>query len=180
VKVARTVRRGGWGNTVRLCALPLPYRRKTYGKGHPCHVITCIPWYGHPGDTGQRPHPMVRQVPEDGRGWAGLVPSPKDDRGQPELPSVWSGYREERDGSIISRHLNTSVEYITVNVGGPCGEGSSPPAKRMGVGGVIVLGARESRVHGEGRQGIDIPRVDISRQYAGEVRQNPENRGQVW
>ena len=25
-----------------------------------------------------------------------------------------------------------------------------------GVGGVIVLGARESRVHGEGRQGIDV------------------------
>jgi hypothetical protein len=36
-----------------------------------------------------------------------------------------------------------------VNVGGPCGEGSSPPVKRVGVGGVIVLGARESRVHGE-------------------------------
>jgi hypothetical protein len=34
--------------------------------------------------------------------------------------------------------------------------------KRVSVGGVIVLGARESRVHGEGRQGIDVPRVDIS------------------
>ena len=32
---------------------------------------------------------------------------------------------------------------------------SSPPMPCMSVGGVIVLGARESRVHGEGRQGID-------------------------
>ena len=40
---------------------------------------------------------------------------------------------------------------------------SSPPMKRMGVGGVIVLGARESRVHGEGRQGIDIRRTNSRR-----------------
>jgi len=36
-----------------------------------------------------------------------------------------------------------------VNVGGSCGEGCSPLMKRMSVGGVIVLGARESRVQGE-------------------------------
>jgi hypothetical protein len=29
---------------------------------------------------------------------------------------------------------------------------SSPPMTSQGVGGVIVLGARESRLHGEGRQ----------------------------
>ena len=28
--------------------------------------------------------------------------------------------------------------------------------KRMGVGGSIVVGGRESRLHGEGSQGIDI------------------------
>jgi hypothetical protein len=43
-----------------------------------------------------------------------------------------------------------------VNVGGPCGEGCSPPVKRMGVGAAIVLGARESRAQGEGRQSIGI------------------------
>jgi hypothetical protein len=58
-------------------------------------------------------------------------------------------------GCCGNRCLNHLVERIGVNVGGLCGEGSSPPVKRMGVGGVIVLGARESRVHGEGRQGID-------------------------
>jgi hypothetical protein len=41
-------------------------------------------------------------------------------------------------------------------------EGSSPPMKCMGVGGVIVLGGRESRLQGEGRQGIDVRRT-ISR-----------------
>lgn len=31
---------------------------------------------------------------------------------------------------------------------------SSPPMTYQGVGGVIVLGAREGRVHGEGRQPV--------------------------
>jgi hypothetical protein len=56
----------------------------------------------------------------------------------------------------ISHHLRASVEDIIVNVGGPCGEGCSPPMNRMGVGGAIVLGARESRIQGEGRQGVDV------------------------
>jgi hypothetical protein len=34
--------------------------------------------------------------------------------------------------------------------------GSSPPVKRMGVGGPIVVRGRESRLHGEGGQGIDV------------------------
>jgi hypothetical protein len=34
--------------------------------------------------------------------------------------------------------------------------GVLPPDEAMGVGGVIVLGARESCVRGEGRQGIDV------------------------
>jgi hypothetical protein len=82
--------------------------------------------------------------------------SSKDVWDQPALPPDRSGFREERLGSAISSHLNASVEYIAVNVGGPCVEGSSPPMKHMGVGGIIVLGARESRVHGEGRQGMDV------------------------
>ena len=55
-----------------------------------------------------------------------------------------------------------------MNVGGPYAEGSSPPVKRMGVGAAIVLGARESRVQGEGRQGIDVRRTN-SRRSLGEV-----------
>ena len=84
------------------------------------------------------------------------LPAKKDVNGKPELPVVRPGFREERLGSRMSCHLRASVEYITVNVGGPCGEGCSPPMKRMGVGGPIVVGAQESCVHGEGGQGIDV------------------------
>jgi len=106
--------------------------------------------------TGQRPHPMVLLVPKDDRGWIDVGASPKVVSGKPVLPTDRSGFRDERLGSPISPRLHTSVEDIIVNVGGPCGEGCSPPVKRMGVGGVIVLGGRESRLHGEGRQGIDV------------------------
>jgi hypothetical protein len=107
---------------------------------------------------GQRPHPMVPELPEDGQGWAVIDTSPTRAKGQPDLPSHRSGYRDERDGSLISDHLQAFAEYIMVNVGGPCGEGCRPPMKRMGVGGAIVLGGRESRPRGEGRQGIDALR----------------------
>jgi hypothetical protein len=43
-----------------------------------------------------------------------------------------------------------------MNVGGLHMEMSSPSMKYASVGGVIVLGGRESRLHGEGRQGIDM------------------------
>jgi hypothetical protein len=100
---------------------------------------------------------MVDAVPEDDRGWLAVPTSPKDGDGQPALPVIRSGFRKERLGSIISYRLHASVEYIMANVGGPCGEGSRPPVKRMGVGGVRVLGRRESRLHGEGRQFVGIP-----------------------
>jgi hypothetical protein len=57
---------------------------------------------------------------------------------------------------MVSHHLNTSVEYIIVNVGGSHMEMSSPSMKYASVGGVIVLGRRESRLHGEGRQLVGI------------------------
>jgi hypothetical protein len=105
---------------------------------------------------GRRPHPMVSSVPKDDRSWLLHIASPKDVSGKPELPADRSGFRKERLGSVISSHLNASVEYIAANVGGPYVEGSSPPMKRVGVGGVIVLGGRESRLQGEGRQGMDV------------------------
>jgi hypothetical protein len=97
-----------------------------------------------------------------------LCTSPKVDSGKPDVPTVRSGFREERLGSDISHRLKASGEDLKVNVGGSCGEGCSPPAKRMSVGGVIVLGGRESRLHGEGRQGIDVRRTH-NRRALGEV-----------
>jgi len=84
------------------------------------------------------------------------VPTTKAVRGQLALPPGQSGYREERDGLTVNRRLNDLAESITMNVGGPCGEGCSPPVKRMGVGGSIVVGGRESRLHGEGSQLVGI------------------------
>jgi hypothetical protein len=97
----------------------------------------------------------------DDRGWLAFFTSPKDVRGQPELPSDRSGFRKERLGLIISPRLNASVECVVVNVGGSGVDAkvSSPPMTSQSVGGVIVLGGRESRLQGEGRQGIDIRRT---------------------
>jgi hypothetical protein len=105
---------------------------------------------------GQRLHPTTYAGSKGDRGLTDLMSSPKDVRGKPDLPPDQSGYRDERDGSLQSRCLQASAEDIDVNVGGPCVEGCSPPVKRMGVGAAIVLGARESRVQGEGRQGSDV------------------------
>jgi hypothetical protein len=105
---------------------------------------------------GQRPHPMVLYFPKDDRGWSHDYTSSKDVRGKPVLPSGRSGFREERIGSYVSHHLNTSVEYSVVNVGGSHMEMSSPSMKYASVGGVIVLGGRESRLQGEGRQLVGI------------------------
>ena len=98
---------------------------------------------------------MVWKFPKDDRRWR--VPSSitKDVRGQLVLPPDRSGYREERDGSVISHHLRYVVESITMNVGGLLAEVCSPPMNQASVGAAIVLGARESRVQGEGRQLVE-------------------------
>ena len=48
------------------------------------------------------------------------------------------------------------------------GKVSSPPMTYQSVGAAIVVGARESRVHGEGPQGIDA-RLTTSWRSSGEV-----------
>ena len=110
---------------------------------------------------GQQPHPMGLVVPKDDRGWISRTSSPKDVSGKPEIPADRSGFRKERIGSQVSHHLRASVEYIVVNVGGSGMDGkvSSPPMTYQSVGGSIVVGARESRVHGEGGQGINVRRT---------------------
>jgi hypothetical protein len=51
---------------------------------------------------------------------------------------------------LANRHLHDLVESITMNVGGPDAERCSPAVNHRGVSVAIVLGARESRVQGEG------------------------------
>jgi len=62
-------------------------------------------------------------------------------------------------GHIDNRHLHHLVEFISVNVGGPCQgvKPSSPAIPDKGVGGSIVVGGWESQPHGEGSQKFDTP-----------------------
>jgi hypothetical protein len=59
-------------------------------------------------------------------------------------------------GWVENRHLNDLAESITMNVGGLLVKGCSPPVNPANVGGPIVVGARESRVHGKGGQLVRI------------------------
>jgi hypothetical protein len=52
--------------------------------------------------------------------------------------TLWSvGIPQRAAWVSISHDLRAFAECVIVNVGGPCGEGCSPPMNRMGVGGVI-------------------------------------------
>ena len=79
--------------------------------------------------------------------------------GQPELPHDVRDTAKSGIGRRGNRHLKYLAEFIFVNVGGSYQnvKASSLPMSEMSVGGVIVLGARESRVHGEGPQLFGIP-----------------------
>jgi len=67
-------------------------------------------------------------------------------------------------GYAVNRHLNYLVESISINVGGSCqdAKASSLPMPVRSFGGFIVLGARESRVHGEGSQKFDTPLYSLA------------------
>jgi hypothetical protein len=67
-------------------------------------------------------------------------------------------------GCIGNQCLNYHSECIHMNVGELAWDVkvNRPPMPISEVGGVIVLGARESRVHGEGHQGISVFLVESS------------------
>ncbi len=89
------------------------------------------------------------------RDWLHPSTSPKDETSHLDLPCLHSGFCKERLGSFGKRCLRDFVECICVNVGGLLAEVSSPPMNQASVGAALVLGARESRGQGEGRQGSD-------------------------
>lgn len=70
-------------------------------------------------------------------------------------------------GRTGNRHLHYLAESISVNVGGSRqnGKGSSLPRSVESVGGVIVLGARENCVRGEGRQEFNMFLVESTRSW---------------
>jgi len=121
-------------------------------------------------DMGQRTNlgvsRLLPRLPDSFMGWSKLL----------SLPCSRSGYCEEQDWLAANRCLHGLVESVSVNAGGLLVEVSSPPVKQASVGAAIVLGARESRVQGEGPQGIDV-RWTISRRALGEVQVEPGDLG---
>jgi hypothetical protein len=65
-------------------------------------------------------------------------------------------------GSTANRYLHYSAESVCMNVGGSQqdAKASSLPMPAESVGGFRVLGARESRVRGEGSQGVNASLVE--------------------
>ena len=110
--------------------------------------------------TGQRTSRKVSLCPTGYRGWLFLRTSPKVSRGNLIYPVDVRDTAKSGIGYLGNRHLNYLVESIFVNVGGSRQDvkASSLPMAAESVGGVIVLGARESRAHGEGRQFVGSPK----------------------
>jgi hypothetical protein len=104
-----------------------------------------IQWYRH-----------FQRMTEDGQAH---VPSQRMPRVNWFYPLVGRDTAKSGMGCFENRHLHDLVESIAMNVGGPYAERCSPAMNHMGVGAAIVVGARESRVQGEGPQGIDV-RID--------------------
>ena len=78
--------------------------------------------------------------------------------GDPVYPASVRDSAKSGLGSAANRYLNYPRESDYVNRGGfhQGGKVSSPPMLDESVGGVVVVGARESRVQGEGRQEANI------------------------
>ena len=109
-------------------------------------------WSCEPSNySGQQMNPMISRSSKDDRHWLWLPTSTKVEASHLiYLASIWDSAKSGL-GRIENRHLNYLAEFIFVNLGGFYREVSSPPMNDRSVGGVIVVGARESRVHGEGR-----------------------------
>jgi len=110
------------------------------GKGYPWHIISCIQWTYDPLNMGQRMHSKV--YPESDRGWIRASTSPKDITEHLNYSVIMRDSPRRGLGCHANRHLHDLVEFITVNVGGPCRNVKVciPLMSGMGVGGFIVVG----------------------------------------
>ena len=92
------------------------------------------------------------------RDWTLPRTSPKDEASHLRYLASIRDSAKSGLGCTKNRHLSYFVESIFVNVGGSQqnAKESSPLMSVVRVGGFIVVGARESRVHGEGSQPTEI------------------------
>jgi len=113
-----------------------------------------------PTTTGQRTNQRLEPFAEGYREWC--VTSLQVSGGYlTYLPDVRDTAKSGM-GRAGNRRLHYLAESICVNVGGlrRNAKTSSPSISSVSVGGSIVLGARESRVQGEGSQGVNASRVE--------------------
>jgi hypothetical protein len=103
-------------------------------------------------------NPMVLSIPKDYRGWSVPCTNPKAEISHLNYLISIRDSAKSGLGFIDNRHLNYLVESINMNVGGFYQDVkvSSPPRTDRSVGGVIVVGAWENHVQGEGRQEVNI------------------------
>ena len=113
------------------------------------HSPRVRPW----DDTGQRPNPNVISFQKGTEDGYFFFPSRKVVTGNPNYPDTGRDSAKSGLGFHDNHHLNNLAESISVNVGDFYQDVkvSSPPMTDRSVGGAVVVGARESRVHGKGR-----------------------------
>jgi hypothetical protein len=101
------------------------------------------------GATGPRTTPV-----QEYRAGVPYFPLPKDGNGHRHYPLPVRDTAKRGMGRTGNHHLNSLVESVWLNVGSASADAkvSRPPRRQRRGGGGVVLGARESRVQGEGRQ----------------------------
>ena len=112
-----------------------------------------------PTTTGQRTNQRLEPFAE---GYRDRVTDLPVSAGHLNYPADVRDTAKSGMGRAGNRHLHYLVEFISVNVGGSGRnvKERSPLRTGLSVGGSIVLGARESRVQGEGSQGVNASRVE--------------------
>ena len=119
--------------------------------------------------TGQRPNPNVIAVQRDCRSWLFILTSLKVDAGHLNYPASGRDSAERGLGCTDNPRLSCLAESSIVNVGDSRQDvkDSSHPMLVVRVGAAIVVGARESRVQGEGPQPAGIVKLSKRMQRLG-------------
>jgi hypothetical protein len=117
--------------------------------------------------TGQRMSRKILPYSTGYQDWSSICTSPKVSADYLNYPADIRDTAKSGIGCTGNRHLHCLVEFIFVNVGGSQqnAKASSLPMTVESVGGVIVVGGRESLLHGEGRQGINASRLESNSEF---------------
>jgi hypothetical protein len=121
----------------------------TYGKALPRHTISCLGLVSHQPCCG------TASGSTDHRGGESASHHPKDQACHLDYHACRGDSAESGLGCFDNQPLNCCVECFVMNVRDLTQDDkmNRPSMLGPGVGAVIVVGTRENRVQGEGRQG---------------------------